>query len=142
MVEVPAWRSWVLLATTALFGVFHVLFGVLYLVPEWSQVQYRTIGRVSLVSYIGPAWSPFFFLTAGLLIGAVAAQVMPRKWVRWLLPSTAHALGGALMVGFTAALFFGAQASQPHGPYIAASLASLPCFLHVLLSYVYVRWGR
>lgn len=114
-----------------LFTIFQIAFGLLHLKPS---LAYR-IGSTSttyIVGYInslGPYWVVLFVLS-----GLFTAYTLLRKdgWC-WI----GHLFCGAILAGYTAALYVGALGDSPHGPLTYPTMSLVITSCHAMLMHSY-----
>lgn len=120
---------WPILAVTAVLGGLYLTLAILYANPELSVPQYKVIGRVSIVSHIGPYWIPIFGLMGVTLLAGAALE----KFL-----AACHALSTFSSAWYTAALFWGAIESSPNGTFLLPSFGVAVTLLHLVLGRVYL----
>lgn len=95
-----------------------------------TRVANLTTSRlVFYINTLGPTWIIAF--------GASAVTIIIALLFRRRLLSTAHALCGAVWMGYSVALWFGAIGSPPLGPVLLPCLTTTLAFAHIVMGIAY-----
>lgn len=121
--------SWILTSFQIIFGLMHLEPSLAYRIGSTS-----TTYIVQYINNLGPYWV-IAFLTTGLF--TVFALLRRDRWC-WV----GHLFSGAVLGGYTAALFVGALADVPHGPLTYPTMALVITSCHVMLMHYFYGGDR